>query len=72
MRELAGDISQAAVRSDGDAYLGCIETMLVLMQQHNMKEEHILYPMCERALAGPYPELGDLIGRTLTEAPHGN
>jgi iron-sulfur cluster repair protein YtfE (RIC family) len=23
-----------------------------MMQQHNLKEENILYPMCDRALAG--------------------
>jgi hypothetical protein len=24
--------------------------LLILMQQHNMKEENILYPMCDNAL----------------------
>ncbi len=32
-------------------FLGYGETMMVLLQQHNMKEEQILYPMAERSLA---------------------
>jgi hypothetical protein len=26
--------------------------LLIMMQQHNLKEENILYPMCDQALAG--------------------
>ena len=29
---------------------GLLETLMILMQQHNMKEEQILYPMADRAL----------------------
>lgn len=51
MRELmqaAGDALQA---KDADAYSGNAETLLIMMQQHNMKEENILYPMCDQHLA---------------------
>ena len=34
--------------------------LLVLMQQHNMKEEQIFYPLCERLLGA---EQEDLIER---------
>ncbi|MBU1237529.1 MAG: hemerythrin domain-containing protein [Gammaproteobacteria bacterium] len=37
---------------DRDGFAGAAETLLIMMQQHNMKEENILYPMCDRALAG--------------------
>ena len=30
-----------------------LETLLILMQQHNLKEENILYPMMEMHLGGP-------------------
>ncbi|MDH4261947.1 MAG: hemerythrin domain-containing protein [Spirochaetia bacterium] len=30
--------------------IGLLETLMILMQQHNMKEEQILYPMADRAL----------------------
>ena len=33
------------------------DTLLIMMQQHNMKEENILYPMCDQHLAGETPEL---------------
>jgi len=32
-------------------YLGLSETLMVTMQQHNMKEEQILYPMIDGAIA---------------------
>jgi iron-sulfur cluster repair protein YtfE (RIC family) len=52
LRALMEQLDQALVQKDGDGYAGVAETLLVLLQQHNMKEENILYPMCERAL-GP-------------------
>jgi iron-sulfur cluster repair protein YtfE (RIC family) len=36
---------------DADDYAGNTETLLIMMQQHNMKEEHVLYPMCDQHLA---------------------
>ena len=50
MRALLFQLSAACSALDRDAYAGAAETLLMLMQQHNMKEENILYPMCERAL----------------------
>ena len=52
MRELLADMSAAAAQQDETLFRGNSDTLLILMQQHNMKEENILYPMCERALAG--------------------
>ncbi len=48
IRGLLGQMQQAVKTQDQDAYLGASETLLILMQQHNMKEEHILYPMCDQ------------------------
>ncbi len=50
MRDLLAQMTDALGSRDGDAFGGGAETLLVLMQQHNMKEENILYPMCENAL----------------------
>lgn len=55
MRSLLEELAAALAARDGDEFLGCSETLLVLMQQHNMKEENILYPMCNDALF-PAPE----------------
>jgi hemerythrin-like domain-containing protein len=52
MRDLMAQMEQAVTNQDSGAFAGAAETLLVLMQQHNMKEENILYPMCERTLSG--------------------
>jgi iron-sulfur cluster repair protein YtfE (RIC family) len=44
MLELIEDLVDAASRSHSEDYLAASETMLVLMQQHNLKEEGVLYP----------------------------
>lgn len=64
MRELVRQMDSAVASKNVDAFTGAAETLLVLMQQHNMKEESMLYPMCDRALQGSGIELGqDLKGR---------
>ncbi|MBL8956521.1 MAG: hemerythrin domain-containing protein [Myxococcaceae bacterium] len=50
LRQLFGELAAALAAKDGAGFAGAGETMLVLMQQHNTKEEHMLYPACERAL----------------------
>jgi len=50
MRALVAELDRALGSRDAEAYLGASETLLVLMQQHNAKEEHVLYPMSDRVL----------------------
>lgn len=57
MRALMDDAAAALADGDADDYLGLAETLLIMMQQHNMKEENILYPMCDQHLAAETPEL---------------
>jgi hemerythrin-like domain-containing protein len=57
MRELIEQLGAAAAAGDAKGYLGAAETLMVLMQQHNMKEEGILYPMCDSVLADQWGEL---------------
>ena len=52
MRELLEQMKQSLDDRDGEGFGGTAETMLIMMQQHNMKEENILYPMCDSALGG--------------------
>lgn len=52
MRELIEAAGAALLARDADDYLGYAETVLIMMQQHNMKEENILYPMCDSHLSG--------------------
>ena len=51
MRETLQGMEQALTKQDADNYLGLAESMLMLLRQHNMKEEQILYPMADQALA---------------------
>lgn len=59
MRNTLEAMATAVARRDARAYLGLAETLLMLMRQHNMKEERILYPMADQAL----PEAAALVGR---------
>ena len=51
MNALLTQMRTALDQSDDQAYLSQSETLLMLMRQHNMKEENILYPMSDQALA---------------------
>ncbi|MDH5784458.1 MAG: hemerythrin domain-containing protein [Chromatiales bacterium] len=57
MRGLFAQMDQAVAAQSGDDYLGASETLLILMQQHNAKEEQILYPMLDQMLAPQADEL---------------
>lgn len=48
MRSLMQGMKAALSARNADDYAGAAETLLILMQQHNMKEENILYPMCDQ------------------------
>lgn len=50
MRELMDAASASLAAKDANDYSGNAETLLVMMQQHNMKEENMLYPMCDQHL----------------------
>lgn len=50
MRELFAEMQAALDAKDTSAYAGLAETLLVLMQQHNFKEEQMLYQMADRTL----------------------
>ena len=51
MRSLLADLDAAMEAKDKETYLGLSETLMVMMQQHNMKEEMMLYPMMAQNLA---------------------
>jgi len=52
MNDVFAAMRDALARQDDNRYLGLSETLLMLMRQHNLKEENILYPMADQALAG--------------------
>ena len=44
-------MSEALSNGDREEILEVGETMMILMQQHNVKEEGILYPMADQHFA---------------------
>ena len=51
MRQLIGAAREALLARDADDFSGYAETLLIMLQQHNMKEENVLYPMCDQRLS---------------------
>jgi len=51
MRQLFSDMSDAVEQQDKNSYLGLAETLMMIIQQHNMKEEQMLYQMADQVLA---------------------
>lgn len=50
MRTLFTEMKDALEKQQGDDFLGTADTLLILMQQHNIKEEQILYSMMDQRL----------------------
>lgn len=57
MRRVLGAMSNALERGDTRALLDQGDTLLMLVQQHNLKEERILYPLADARLADAWPTL---------------
>ena len=57
MRGLLAQMAEAAVSGNLQELLDQGDTLLMLIQQHNQKEEGMLYPMAERALGARWSEL---------------
>ena len=51
VRALAQSLDELLAAEDKELFLGLSETLMVLIQQHNMKEEMMLYPMMAQHLA---------------------
>ena len=51
IRTLVEQMRSVLAARDRQAFLGLAETLMLLMQQHNRKEEQILYPMMDQSIA---------------------
>jgi hemerythrin-like domain-containing protein len=58
---LLEQIDAAIESSDAEQAMDLGDTLLMLIQQHNIKEEGMLYPMAENVLAGNWPNLAKLL-----------
>ncbi|GAB3554456.1 hemerythrin domain-containing protein [Noviherbaspirillum agri] len=57
MRSILALLQEALEQQDVDNFLGNSDTLNTMMQQHNMKEESILYVMSDRVLSGKQPDI---------------
>jgi iron-sulfur cluster repair protein YtfE (RIC family) len=51
MNTLVEQMATTLTNRDAHGYGGLSETLLIVMQQHNLKEEQILYPIADNVLA---------------------
>lgn len=58
IRALRDEAKAAIEANQAEDALAAIDTLNVLIQQHNVKEENILYPMCGERV----PELASVLG----------
>lgn len=65
MRATLAQLRAALDSRDLDEFAGEAETLLIMMQQHNMKEENILYPMCDLRLGGERDALVETLANRL-------
>ncbi len=68
MRSLVNELKAALTGQNQERYLGISETLLIYMQQHNMKEEQILYPMIDEVCADKADELTENIRNNVNNA----
>ena len=57
MRQLFEQMQNSVTQQNQAEYLGLSETLLMLMRQHNAKEEQILYPMTDQVLSDKVPTI---------------
>lgn len=51
IRALFGELTRAVAARDAGAVSDAVDTLLLVLQQHNAKEEAVLYPLADRELA---------------------
>jgi hemerythrin-like domain-containing protein len=63
LRSLLESMKSALAEDRHDDFFGIGESMMIMLQQHNMKEEQMLYPMIDRTLGDD----GELMIQTLKD-----
>lgn len=65
LRALLESMLRSLNEGKNDDFFGQGESMMIMLQQHNMKEEQMLYPMIDRTLGGD----AELMIQTLKDMP---
>jgi len=61
MRNLMQQMGEAIDTDDKDRFFSLSETLMILLQQHNMKEEQMLYPMAQQHLSAESDKIIDMM-----------
>jgi len=67
MRNLMSQMKEALESDNKDKFLGLTETLMILLQQHNMKEEQMLYPMAQQHLSAESDRIIDMMQSIVVE-----
>ena len=67
MRTLMEQLMEALVADNKDKFFGYSETLMILMQQHNMKEEQMLYTMAQQHLSAESDRIIDMMDSMVTQ-----
>ena len=67
MRNLIKEMGEAIEAKDKDKFFGKSETLMILMQQHNMKEEQMLYTMAQQHLSAESDRIVDMMKSMIVE-----
>lgn len=67
MRILMEALREAQQNNDVDKFFGTSETLMILMQQHNMKEEQMLYPMAQQHLSTEADRIVDMMSSMVVQ-----
>jgi hemerythrin-like domain-containing protein len=67
MRNLMKQMCEAIDADDKDKFFGLTETLMILLQQHNMKEEQMLYPMAQQHLSAESDRIIDMMESLIVE-----
>ena len=65
MRGITDEMRTKLDSKDKDGFFGSSETLMMLMQQHNMKEEQMMYPMIDEAMGAE----SDMLLDSMKELP---
>ncbi len=67
MRSLIQEIGEAIENDDKDRFFGLTETMMIMVQQHNMKEEQMLYTMIQQHMSAENDQIMMLMESMITQ-----
>jgi len=67
MRSLMSQLKDAIAADNSTKFFGLTETLMIYMQQHNMKEEQMLYNMAQQHLSAESDRVVDMMESMIVE-----